>query len=91
MFVLILVVGSLNLLVFCIYTRSLLVIIPFAPLCFVYIISAMLKLIDHLLNLPEAEGELVAGFYNVEYSAVGFALFFIAEYANLVFFFFKVL
>jgi len=34
-------------------------------------------------DLPEAEGELVAG-YNVEYSAVGFALFFIGEYANII-------
>jgi NADH:ubiquinone oxidoreductase subunit H len=62
MFVLILVVGSLNLAVICIYTRSLLVIVPFAPLFIIYVISAMLKLIDHLLYLPEAEGESVAGF-----------------------------
>jgi len=35
-------------------------------------------------DLPEAEGELVAG-YNVEYSASFFALFFIAETANVIF------
>lgn len=34
-------------------------------------------------DLPEAEGELVAG-YNVEYSAVGFAMFFISEYSNII-------
>ena len=33
--------------------------------------------------LPEAEAELVAG-YNVEYSAAGFALFFLGEYANMI-------
>ena len=34
-------------------------------------------------DLPEAEAELVAG-YSVEYSAVGFVLFFIAEYLNIM-------
>jgi NADH-quinone oxidoreductase subunit H len=34
--------------------------------------------------LPEAEAELVSG-YNVEYSAIGFALFFLGEYASILF------
>eukprot|EP01041_Mallomonas_annulata_P000679 gene679-1300_t len=37
----------------------------------------------HPFDLPEAEAELVSG-YNVEYSAMGFALFSLGEYSNML-------
>jgi NADH-quinone oxidoreductase subunit H len=48
-----------------------------------FFVSALAETNRHPFDLPEAEAELVSG-YNVEYSAMGFALFFLAEYSNII-------
>ena len=58
-------------------------IITFFPLFLIFFTSGLAETNRHPFDLPEAEAELVSG-YNVEYSAMGFALFSLGEYANML-------
>jgi len=78
-----LLAGSLNLSDIVRAQKDLWFIVPLFPMAVIFFISTLAETNRHPFDLPEAEAELVAG-YNVEYSAMTFALFFLGEYANMI-------
>ena len=76
-------VGSLNLTEIVRAQKDLWFAVPLLPMFVVFFISGLAETNRTPFDLPEAEAELVAGF-NVEYSSMPFALFYLGEYANMI-------
>ena len=75
--------GSLNLTTIVEAQQDVFYCFPLFPLLLMFFISTLAETNRAPFDLPEAEAELVSG-YNTEYSAMGFALFFLGEYANMI-------
>jgi NADH-quinone oxidoreductase subunit H len=75
--------GSFNLSSIVYAQKNIWFIVPLFPMFVMFYISMLAETNRHPFDLPEAEAELVSG-YNVEYSAMTFALFFLGEYANML-------
>lgn len=75
--------GSFTLSTLIITQEHLWLIIPSWPLTMIWFISTLAETNRAPFDLTEGESELVSGF-NVEYAAGPFAIFFLAEYANII-------
>ena len=78
-----LLAGSLNLNAIIQSQKHVWFILPLFPMSIMWFICCLAETNRAPFDLPEAEAERVAG-YNVEYSSMSFALFFISEYSNMI-------
>lgn len=78
-----LISGSLSLQTLSITQEATWLVLPAWPLAIIWYISTLAETNRSPFDLTEGESELVSGF-NVEYAAGPFALFFIAEYTNII-------
>jgi NADH-quinone oxidoreductase subunit H len=75
--------GSLNLSDIVWAQRRVWYIVPHFPMFMIFVASILAETNRHPFDLPEDEATLVTG-YNVEYSSMAFALFFLGEYMNMI-------
>jgi NADH-quinone oxidoreductase subunit H len=75
--------GSLNLSKIVLAQETVWFIVPHFPMFMIFVASILAETNRHPFDLPEDEATLVTG-YNVEYSSMAFALFFLGEYANMI-------
>jgi NADH-quinone oxidoreductase subunit H len=75
--------GSLNMITIINSQKNFWFVYSLLPLSAIFCTAMLAETNRHPFDLPEAEAELVSG-YNVEYSAMTFALFFLGEYANML-------
>ena len=75
--------GTFNLTAIVLAQEKIWFVIPLLPIFIIFYISILAETNRHPFDLPEAEAELVSG-YNIEYSSMTFALFFLGEYANML-------
>lgn len=79
----VLCVGSLNLTKIVLTQEGVWFILPLFPIALMFFVSALAETNRVPFDLTEGESELVSGF-NVEYSSMSFALFFLAEYCHII-------
>ena len=77
-------VGNLNIREIVIAQKEVWYIFPLLPAAIMFAVSSLAETNRTPFDLTEGESELVSGF-NVEYSGMAFALFFLAEYSHIIF------